>query len=91
MKIDFNNVRAQACFAYDRLCEKLNASKEYEGYMLADPSSIQEDMDDLRTMIGAIAMSFEEDNEELKNVYKEEYPEGQHMASFEFKAEEDED
>lgn len=26
MKIDFNNVRKQACYAYDRLCDKLNYS-----------------------------------------------------------------
>lgn len=90
MKINFNNVRAQACFAYDRLCKTLNASKEYEGYMLVDPNSIQKDMDDLRQMIGSIAMTYEEGNSEFKDVYQEKYSSPKSMESFEFNQEEDE-
>lgn len=86
MKIDFNNVRRQACFAYDRLCKTLNASKEYEGYMLVNPDSIQKDMDDLRMMIGSIAMTYEDDRDDFKNVYPLEK-----MESFDFNTEEDED
>lgn len=91
MKINFNNVRRQACFAYDRLCKTLNASKEYEGYMLVDPNSIQKDMDALRSMIGAIAMSYEEGNEEFQDVFEQEYPDPNSMESFEFNSEEDEE
>jgi hypothetical protein len=91
MKINFNNVRRQACFAYDRLCKKLNFSKEYEGYMLIDPSSIQKEMDDLRSMIGAIAMTHEEGNEDFQDIFEQEYPAPKSMESFDFKPEEDED
>lgn len=90
MKINFNNVRKQACFAYDRLCKTLNASKEYEGYMLVDPSQIQQDMDSLRSMIGAIAMTSEEGNEDFQDIYQHEYPEPKTMESFQFNTEEDE-
>jgi hypothetical protein len=91
MTINFNNVRRQACFAYDRLCRELNSSKEYEGYMLVDPNRIQKDMDSLRTMIGAIAMTHEEDNKDFQDVFEEEYPEPKSMESFDFKPEEDEE
>lgn len=88
MKINFNNVRRQACFAYDRLVNKLNTAKEYEGYILVDPSWIQKDLDELRQLIGSIAMTYEEGNDEFKDVYEEEYPEGKQLESFEFKSEE---
>jgi hypothetical protein len=89
MKIDFNNVRKQALNAYDRLATHLNNSKGYEGYMLVDPNEIQGAMDDLRTTIGAIAMSYDPDgDEDLKCVY----PEAPYtMVSFEFNAEPEND
>lgn len=85
MKIDFNNVRIQALHAYDKLCRALNESQEYEGHMLVDPNDIQEAMDDLRNTIGAIAMSYDEGNDDCKNVF----PEGHKMESFEFNSEEE--
>lgn len=95
MNIDFNNVRKQAMFAYEELCEKLNDSiiknddqhgepnalrgypnnyVSLKGYVLIDAEDIQKQMDSLRSMIGAIAMTHEEGSEEFKDVYEEEYP-----------------
>lgn len=88
MKVDFNNVRLQALHAYDKLVERLNNSQSYEGHMLVDPNMIEEPLNDLRMMIGTIAMSYDPDgDEELKNVYP---PEPYTMKSFTFNSEEDE-
>lgn len=85
MKIDFNNVRIQACHAYDKLVRVLNSSEEYEGYMLVNPGDIEEHLNDLRMMIGAIAMSYEPDNEDIKNVYPDDYS----METFSFNNDEE--
>lgn len=91
MEIDFNNVRRQACIAYDELVNELNAAKEHEGYMLIDPNDIQERLDDLRGTIGAIAMSYEEGDPDVKDVYHELYPqsEGKSMQTFDWKSAEE--
>lgn len=89
--INFNNVRRNACIAYDKLVNELNACKEHEGYMLVDPHDIQDKMDSLRQMIGAIAMTYEEDNENFKDVFEELYPEseGKSMHTFDWNSEEE--
>lgn len=89
MKIDFNNVRRQACFAYDNLVKELNESDPYEGYILVDPERIQKSLNDLRMTIDAIAMSYEEGDPDIKDVYSEIYPEGKKLAVFEFESDEE--
>jgi len=86
MNINFNNVRKQACIAYDKLVSDLTYSKSYEGYMLVDPDRLEKNLNDLRMMLCSIAMTFEENNDEFKDVYEELYPqaEGNKMAEFEF-------
>lgn len=84
MNVDFNNLRKQACHAYDKLCDMLNASMVVnettfvEGYgwtskgdIILNPDHIQEEMESLRSLIGSIAMVYEEGNEEFKEVYPE--------------------
>lgn len=73
MSIDFNNVRRQAMVAYDKLCHNLN-SETRGGTVEIDVRDIQEHMDDLRTLIGAIAMTYEDGNNDFKDVYSERYP-----------------
>lgn len=98
MKVNFNGVRKSAMFAYDRLTAKLNASIITEsqmarangcewdinikGYVLIDADDIQKDMESLRSMIGAIAMTYEPDNEDFQDVYEQEYPEDKSMLYF---------
>jgi hypothetical protein len=82
MKVNFDNVRLQACYAYDKLVSALNASEEYEGYMLVNPNNIEKHLRDLRFMIATIAMCY--GNEEVKNVFPEDYT----MQSFSFESEE---
>lgn len=91
MKIDFNNVRRQACIAFDGLINELNAAKEYEGYMLIDPNDIEEKLSDLRGTLAAIASSYEEGEEDVKDVYSEMYPasQGKQIAIFDWKPQEE--
>ena len=81
MKVNFDNVRLQACYAYDRLVSALNASEEHEGYMLVNPNDIEKHLDDLRSMIATIAMCH--GNKEVKNVFPDYYT----MQSFSFESE----
>ena len=63
MEVNFNNLRKKARYAYGRLANKLNnAIKEYEkeysekGTLMIDCDEIQSEMDDLKELIGCIAM-----------------------------------
>lgn len=98
MKVNFNNLRKQAVYRYNILCQKLNAAtrksneNDYldgygwvsKGCIVIEADDIQKEMDDLRMMIGSIAMVYEEGSEEFANVYEEIYPEGaeKKMESF---------
>ena len=89
MKVNFNNIRKQACYAYDNLANKLNnAIKEYEkehlekGYLLIDCDEIEEEMNDLQMLIGTIAMCHNEDDPDMVDVFKEIYPDGKTMICF---------
>jgi hypothetical protein len=107
MTVNFNNVRKQAIYAYDRLTQKLNdaiikndeqyaepndfdRSVNLKGFVLIDAEDIQKDMESLRQMIGTIAMSYEEGDEEFKDVYSEIFPEEKKEVMKCFNEEEDE-
>lgn len=68
MTVNFNNLRKQACYAYDRLTNKLNSSIDNSGQISISAEEIQEDMDDLRMMIMSIACVFEENNADFSDV-----------------------
>jgi hypothetical protein len=102
MNVNFNNLRKQAVYAYDRLAEKLNRSKAgkeshgeyidgfgriYETTIILDCEDIQDEMDDLRSMIGSIAMVYREGEDEFKDVYSEIFPEGGNKKMAEFNPE----
>lgn len=82
MKINFNNVRKQACYAYDRLVDTLNENRDEEdkNTIVIDADDLYDVMNDLRMMIGSIAMTYEEDNAEFMDMYEEIYPEPKAMA-----------
>lgn len=83
MRVNFNNVRKQAMLAYERLCAKLEESIDQEDNTIhIDPEDIYKEMNDLRMMIGIIAMTYEDGNEDFKDVYEEEYPEPKAMTVF---------
>lgn len=98
MTVNYNNLRKQAIYAYDSLVEKLNNSiikktqhaepndeghTNIKGYVLINANDIQKDMDNLRRMIGAIAMTSVEGEEDFKDVYQEVFPkEDQSMKTF---------
>lgn len=82
MQVDFNNLRRQACIAYDNLCEKLNRGIDDEGVVNIRAGYIQDEMDKLRQLVAFIAMVYEENDSEKVNVYAELYPKGQKMLEF---------
>lgn len=99
MTVNFNNVRKQAIYAHDKLIEKLNYSiiknkeqyaepngEDYsnlKGYVLIDAREIEKELQTLRQMIGAIAMTAVEGEDEFKDVYQEVFPnEDQSMKLF---------
>lgn len=99
MTVNFNNVRKQAIYAHDKLIEKLNHSiikndeqyaepngEDYgnlKGYVLINANDIEKDLQTLRQMIGAIAMTAVEGEDDFKDVYEEVFPkEGQTMKVF---------
>lgn len=55
-----------------------------KGYVLIDAEDLQKDLDDLRMLIGTIACTYEEGNEDFANVYDEVFPEEkeERMQSF---------
>lgn len=76
MRVNMNNVRKRMVHRYNGLAECLNSKIDEDGIMIVYPDDIQEYMDDLRMLIGTIAMSYDEDNDDFKDVFTEIYPEG---------------
>ena len=81
MEVNFNNLRKQAIYSYEKLAEKLNYSIEEwnketneKGIVHINANEIQEDMDDLRGMICAIASVYEPEDDNFKDVYSEVFP-----------------
>jgi hypothetical protein len=71
MKVDFNNARLQAIFAYNRLCKILNnniGKSNGDGMVVVDADEIQEHMDDLHNTLATIGCSYEDDNDDFKCV-----------------------
>ncbi len=98
MTINYNNLRKQAIYSYESLVEKLNNSiikeKQFaepndeghcniKGYVLINANDIEKDINNLRRMIGAIAMTSVEGEDDFKDVYEEIFPnEDQQMKLF---------
>lgn len=71
MRVNFNNARKQALYAYARVCAKLNASQDGEGEIHIEVEDLQKDMDDLRQCLFGIACVYEEGNDDFKDVSEE--------------------
>lgn len=101
MNVNFNNLRKQLVHRYNDLCVKLNQSKVtdddnvfIEGYgwlrkgdVLFSPNLIQQEMDDLRMLIGSVACCFDESDVNFANVYEELYPENSEKRMVEYNPE----
>lgn len=70
MKVDFNNLRKQACYSYDRLCTKLNGNitETDNNIVHLCTHDIQKDMDELRMYIGSIASVYIEDDPDFAEI-----------------------
>jgi len=103
MKVNYNNVRKQAILAHDNLVQKLNKSivkdKQYadvdgehcciKGFVLIDAKEIEEQINTLRQMIGTMAMTAIDGDEDFKDVYEELFPKEEQGMKL-FNQEEDE-
>lgn len=74
--------------AYDKLTAKLNDNLNDENNIIIDARDIQENMDDLRMMIGSIALCYEEGDPDKADVYTELYGYDGGMKQFNPNAEE---
>lgn len=81
MKVNFNGVRKQALFAYERLCTKLNGAIG-DGMITIHTREIQKDMDDLKINLRVIAMTFDPDVEDFDDVFSSVYDEDEKMIQF---------
>jgi len=71
MKINFNNVRKQACFAYGRLVKELNFHTNEHGEIEMHADDIREHINDLRGLLGSIAYTYIPDDPEFKDLADE--------------------
>ncbi len=89
MEVNFNNLRKKTCFAYDRLAKLLNSAidsyeKEYgnRDSLIIDVDQIEQEMEQLKQLIGSIAMCYNEYDPDMKDVFSEIYPGEKVMIDF---------
>lgn len=68
MRIDFNNARKQAIWAYNRLTTKMNHNIRGTGEVEVMATVIQEDMDFLRNTLISIACSYDDGNPDFRDL-----------------------
>jgi len=74
MQVDMNNLRKQAIYAYNRLCNtmKENLHSDVFGDIVnIDIHEISQDMDDLRMCLVTLACCYNEGDEDFKEVIDE--------------------
>lgn len=81
MNVDFDSLRKKACFTYDRLAKKLNNSIDEFDNLTIDCEVIKKDMDNLKQLIGTIAMCKSKEAG-FKDVFEEIYPGDKAMIDF---------
>ena len=67
MNVNFNNLRKQAAYSYDRLCKTLNSNFQ-DGEIILTPEEIQDDMDNLRSQIMSICGCYLEGDEDIRDI-----------------------
>ena len=82
MEVNFNNLRTKTCIAYDRLARKLNSSINEDGCVEVPAEEIQDQMDDLKQLIGSIAMCYNKDDPDMIDVFEEIYKGDKSMIDF---------
>jgi hypothetical protein len=77
MTVDFNNLRKQTAYSYDRLVRTLNRSivdKDWQPSVSVEVDDIQEDLDDLRRLIVSLCCVYQPDSEDFKSVIDDVQP-----------------
>jgi hypothetical protein len=77
MQVDFNNLRKQTAFAYDRLVRTLNGNivdKDWSPSVSVEVDDIREDLDDLRRLIVSLCCVYMPDQEDFRSVIDEVQP-----------------
>ena len=82
MEVNFNNLRKQAIYAYEKLVDKLNFSMQnYEidynekNIIKINAKEIENDLNSLKTILGTIALCNIPGDDDIKDVFSEIYPE----------------
>lgn len=94
MQVDFNNLRRQAVYACERLIDKLNGEIKVDEdtgrkRIEIDADDIEEYVNELRDYIGSIAMCYDNENPEMRNVFEELFPEDKGRVMLVFNPEEE--
>lgn len=80
MKVNFDGLRTQLAYTYDKLAQALNNSikeskKDYgDDHIRIPPEEIQEEMDDLRIRIMVLCCCYEEGEDGFKDISEEVKP-----------------
>ena len=75
MKVNFNNLRKKACVAYNSIVDTLNETAKSpphgEDEMVVYKDDIQDDLNWLRDCLSGIICTYEEGNEDFKDLSDE--------------------
>lgn len=80
MTVNFDGLRSQLAYTYDKLAQALNNSikeskKDYDdGMIRIYPDDIQEEMDDLRSRIMVLCCCYEDKEDGFKDISEEVKP-----------------
>lgn len=90
MQVDFNNLRKMVLRTHDDLVRVLNRNLAADRLSVTvDVSEISGILNELRSLIGIIAMCHDKQNPDMAEVYSEFYPDGACLAVFNPEVEEE--
>jgi len=69
--VNINNLRKQAIYTYNRLCKTLNDNRDSDDSIRIDCEDISQDMNDLRMCLVTLACTYNEGDENFKEVIDE--------------------
>lgn len=67
MKVNFNNLRKKACISLDAVIKELNEAT-HDHYITISPNRLRQDIAELRSCLFAIASTYEEGNDDFKDI-----------------------
>ena len=68
MSVSFDGLRTQLATNYTRLCNTLQESLDKDGVVVVPASDIQEEMDELRSLIGTFMCCYDENDKHFTDL-----------------------